>query len=381
MKRFLIAPLALVPLLCSCSEPAWAEHFEVTCEVYGSTVITSASDLPDGAEVSVEALPELDATVNASGLYIPTASLLPLSVGQQQLRFEAVFEGHSATATCGVHRPPFEVDLAPRSAQPDAFHRAVVSFTVTKADGQSTEPTEPTEHTVTVGLDEARRYALVFKAQLLASVTHGGDARRFDDEGVFTIPVAAEVGATTRFTVGNLDGRSAQFEVSVTDLQPWTDDDLRALGGPDKAHRWASRAASRAVDLRPDGVPLRTILVDEDGGALRYTGDLRVLGDVERIARVTVTTYIVDTCYYGRKSDAEIEIQSQEAVVELFDARSGDLILSSNALRAPAPDCPDGANFVMLSASDDDPAFAANQVLTADVMPEAITWFESHSQD
>ncbi len=371
MKRFVVAPLALVPLLCSCSEPAWAEHFEVTCEVYGSTLLTSASDLPDGAEVSVEALPELDATVNASGLYIPTASLLPLSVGQQQLRFEAIFEGHSATATCGVHRPPFEVDLAPRSAQPEAFHRAVVSFLVTEADA------EPSEHVMTVGLDEARRYALVFEAQLLASVTHGGDARRFDDEGVFTIPVAAEVGATTRFTVGNLDGRSAQFEVSVTDLQPWTDDGLRELGGPDNVHSWASRV----VDLRPDDVPLRTILVDEDGGALRYTGDLRVLSDVERIARVTVKTYIVDTCYYGRKSDAEIEIQSQEAVVELFDARSGDLILSSNTLRAPAPACPDGANFVMLSASDDDPAFAANQVLTADVMPEAITWFESHSQD
>jgi len=169
--------------------------------------------------------------------------------------------------------------------------------------------------------------------------------------------------------VDNLDGHSAQFEVSVTNVKPWTSEGLEALGGPDRAHPWASME----VEPRPDDTPFRTVLLDEDGEGIQYMGGVLVLSDVQRIARVTVTTYIIDTCKYGRAGVAEIERQSEEAVIELFD-----LIRSSKTLRARAPRCPSGAKFVMVS---DDSDAAIGQVLTADFTPKAIAWFVSHSQD
>ena len=171
VKSFMVAALALITPLCSHSDPAWIKYFEVTCDVSGSTMYAHAKDLPNGAEVSVEALPELNDSTNRSGIYYPSASLLPLSLGQHELHFEATFDGHTASSTCSVERRPFEVEPFSRSAQPEAFHRAIVSFTVTEAGG---EPSEYTEYTETVGLDEARRYALVFRTEILASVTQGG---------------------------------------------------------------------------------------------------------------------------------------------------------------------------------------------------------------
>lgn len=354
----------------------WREHYSVTCEAFqdwGTVSVRAVEDLPSGATVSVPELPELDDTINNSGIYMASASYLSLPVGTQTLTFNATSGEQTASVTCQIERAalPAEVEAVKPTTEP--FTRGTVVFDFTPAGGEA----RPLRTEAAV--DDQRRYLLAFKMEQPASIEAGGAALEASDTGVFEVPVEPEIGGVTTLKVRNADGQEASFEITVRETKPFVDEDRQALReGGEAGYAWAAATP----ETRAEGQELRTLFLDQEFEPLMWIGDPRTLAEVQRIAWTTATEeQVVETCDYGSVdgTEASIDRVRLEAELVLREAKTGAEVARKRVKARPAR-CPAAADFTVYKQDLTDQGVAFDQRIVGDVSDAAEGWFAKASQ-
>lgn len=354
----------------------WTEHFAVECSVIedrAEVFVHAADDLPSGAVVEVPVLPGLGDTINNSGVFMTSTSLVPLSAGAHTLTFNASFGEEQATTTCQIERPVFPATANPVKLETEPFARAQIVFSIAADGGEAKQLRSD------VALDpDHGAFLLGFKAWSPTKISSQDAALEVDELGVFRVPLDASVGAQTSFSLTNADGHSASYELHLDELRPWVDEDLPVLSSlPESGYEWAAAAK----DPRPKGEVISAILLGEHGEVLHHFGPMRVLGEVERVGRVTITEDLLESCEYGTAdgTTAVMERVAERAEVVLHVAKSGTQLTTKQHKQGPGR-CPDAADFTVMKSEGDDKDVAFDQRLVGEVLPKVIEWFETASQ-
>lgn len=353
--------------------PDWGDGLAVECGLYEEDALINASTverLPEGAVVEVPELPELDDTVNASGVYMTAASALPLAPGLQTLTFNVTVDGKSASTTCSIERPVFPVSVEPVARTTEPFARAEIVYALSGDDGSSRKAR------LDAALTPEGQFEVSFKPWKPKSVEVNGAAAEVDEGGYLQVPVDAAVGAKASFRVTNLDDQSVDFEVELVELQPWADDDVEALAsGAEAGYAWAASGQDPAAE---EG-SISALLVEPSAKKiLRHVGPMRALSEVERVAVVERDELTVDVCEYS--GGAKIWRMAERAKITLFDAKTGAK-LASKTLRGKPPRCPKTAEFTVFKTDENDPGGAAfDQRLEGPIGEALDEWFDTHSQ-
>ena len=371
------ALVVLVPLLgLGCEKKwDWTEHFEVECMVLPELgeVSVSGRDIPSGALVSAAELPGLEDTINDSGIYMTRASLVPLAAGPQTLTFTATHADQRATTTCAIERPVFPA-LAHAVANADLveFARAQVVFSFA-LEGTSAAPMR-----ADVGLGEDGRLRLRFQAWKPSDLKVEGEAIEANELGVFEVPVAASGPSETTITFANPDHQQASYRLSVSEVRPWSDLDTGVLA------KWTEGGLDWAAPAQAAGSPSESIsalLLDDYGTPIAHVGPMRVLAEVERVARVTLGQKELEVCHYSTPDghQAKMTRYTQTAEVVVRAAKTGEELARKQLATKPGP-CPDAADFTFTRAEGASEESAWDQTRVGDVMPEVLAWFEKSVQ-
>jgi hypothetical protein len=371
-------PLVLLALLTSISLGCekrwdWREHFVVECMVLPDLgeVAVNTRDLPEGATVESPELPELADTINASGIYMTRASLVPLASGPQTLTFIARSNDETATTTCSIERPVLAAVAKPVGVDAPEFTRALVSYTFVVEGGAS----EPLANQVPIDAEGA--YLLPFQAWKPQNIKVGERTITADDRGVFNVPVPAELGKPIEVRFDNPDKQSVHYTLTLATAQPWLAAEATVLrSGAEGGYAWAAALPEpRLADKQ-----VSAVLVGELGDLLAHIGPMQVLGQVERVARMVVTEETVEVCDYGTPEGlhAKITRVAQQAEVVLRDARTGNEV-ARTTLKGKPDKCPAAADFSFVHAEGKD-ATSFDRTIVGEAFPVVEPWFSKESQ-
>lgn len=371
-RLVLLALIASLPLACE-KRWDWREHFAVECIVVPSSGVVSVHtrDLPEGATVESPELPELADTINASGVYMTTASLVPLATGSQTLTFIARSNDETATTTCSIERPVLPAVAKPVGVEAPEYTRALVTYTLVAGAGSP----EPLANQVKV--DDEGAYLLPFQAWKPQNIQVGERTITADEQGVFEVPVPAEIGTPIQLRFDNPDKQSVAYTLTLSTAQPWLDAEAMVLrSGAEGGYAWASALP----EPRPPGKQVSAVLVGELGDVLAHVGPMRVLAQVERVARMVITEDTVEVCDYGTPEGlhAKITRVSQKAEVVLRDARTGNEVARTTVKGKPDK-CPAAADFSFIHGEGQD-ATSFDRTIVGEAFPIAEPWFAKESQ-
>jgi hypothetical protein len=381
-RSLLVFMLPLVSLGLGCNKKGWdwREHFVVECMVLPdlAEVSVNGRDLPDGTVVSSPELPELEDTINPSGVYMVRASLVPLPVGSTTLNFEARSGDETAKTSCTIDRPVFPAVANPVLAETAEFVRAFVSYTLVAAGSSG----EPELRGNVVGVDPSggtqRRYLLPFQAWKPQNVQVDGQPITASDTGVIEVPIPAEPGKSIQLRFDNPDKQSADYTVTLVEARPWADADAAVLvSGAEGGYAWASEIPQP----RAPGSQINALLVAETGEVRGRIGTMVTLADVQRVARMTETEEVVEVCDYGTPDGltAKITRVAIKAEIVLRDAKTGTEVARTTVTGKPDK-CPDSADFTFVETEGKDGQTSFDQMLVGDALPAAEAWFTTASQ-
>ena len=108
---------------------------------------------------------------------------------------------------------------------------------------------------------------------------------------------------------------------------------------------------------------------------------MRVLAEVERVARVTLGQKELEVCNYSTPDghQAKMTRYTQTAEVVVRAAKTGEELARKQLAAKPGP-CPDAADFTFTRAEGASEESAWDQTRVGDVMPEVLAWFEKSVQ-
>ena len=357
----------------------WREDYVVTCEVnaeLAEVFVRAPEDLPSGTVISVPELPELDDTINNSGIYMTHASLVPLPTGRHTLTFNASSGEETASVSCQIERPVFTATAEAVSLETPPFARGTVVYEWGPEGADERKTLK-----AAADVDEQGRYRVGFmvwnptKIEVTSEASEASEIVEANERGQFRVPVAPTPDAVTRFSVSNTDGQSTSYELKLLEFYPWAEDDLSSLrSGGEAGYAWAAEPKAD----RPKGEATPTILINADAEVLAQYGDFLTLAEVERLAWMSVTgETVVETCKYGAPdgTQAEIERIKTEAEIVVREAKTGAEVARKSFSGKP-PGCPDAADFTVWRTEGESDGVAFNQRIEGDVAGAAQAWFE-----